>query len=131
MQTCSIKRNYSSNYAVILHKSSSRTKHNWHCIISFRLMLLSWMFISSYTNIYFFVKRIFSQMFIFQWIRYWNVDVFWLRKGLSIKHVHNWWGNGGPSKMRTAAYRGRRCQASCVRTHLHYLFSSFGCIFVL
>ena len=27
--------------------------------------------------------------------------------------------------MRKAAYRGRECHASCVRTHLHYLFSCF------
>ena len=36
MQHCSIKWNYSSNKArVFLYKSSSRTKHSWHCIIGF------------------------------------------------------------------------------------------------
>ena len=53
--------------------------------------------------------------------------VFWLRKGPSIKSVRNWKGGlgGVSSKMRKAAYRGRECHASCVRTHLHYLFSCF------
>ena len=51
--------------------------------------------------------------------------VFWLRKGPSIKYVRNWWGDGGSSIMRTAAYRERGCHASSVRTHLHYLSSCF------
>ena len=39
---------------VFLYKSSSRTKHYYWI---FLLMLLSWMFISFYTSIYFFVKK--------------------------------------------------------------------------
>ena len=37
-------------------------------------------------------------------------------------------GGGGRSVMRQAAYAaysGKGCHASCVRTHLHYLFSCF------
>ena len=52
--------------------------------------------------------------------------VSWLRKGSSIKYVHNWRGDkGGSDEMRTSAYRGRGCHGSCVRTHLHYAFSCF------
>ena len=40
----------------IFDKSSSRTKHNWHFINAW-LMLLSWMFISLYTSFIFFVKK--------------------------------------------------------------------------
>ena len=36
-----------------------------------------------------------------------SLYVFWLRKRPSIKYVRNWWGDGGSSKMRTTAYRGR------------------------
>ena len=66
MQTYSIKWNYSSNYAgVLLCKSSPCTKHKWHCTIRFLLILLPWMFISSYTTIYFFCKEFsFSNAYI-------------------------------------------------------------------
>ena len=37
-----------------------------------------------------------------------SVYVFWLRKGLSIKYVGNWWGDaGGSYKIRTFAYSGK------------------------
>ena len=39
-------------------------------LLKFWLMLLSWMFISYYSTIYFFVKNLFFRMFIFQWLRY-------------------------------------------------------------
>ena len=65
-------------------------------------------------------------MFTFQWIQYSNAFIcFLVGKGAIIKYVRNWWGDGGSSIMLTAAYRGRVCHASCVRTHLHYLFSCF------
>ena len=87
------------------------------------------MFISSYTTIYFFVKKIiFSNVYIsvnkiFECL----YILFWLRKGSSIKYVCNWQlvGSGESSKMRTAAYRERGCHALCVCSHLHYLFSCF------
>ena len=41
-------------------------------LLGFWLILLPWMFVSSYTTIYFFVK-VFFRMFIFQWIQYSNV----------------------------------------------------------
>ena len=49
----------------------------------------------------------------------------------SIKFVCNWSGDGGSSKIRSAAYRGSRFHDSCVRTHLHYLFSCFCQYFCL
>ena len=39
-------------------------------LLGFWLILLPWMFISSYTTIYFFCKEFFFRMFIFQCIRY-------------------------------------------------------------
>ena len=85
------------------------------------------MFIFS-KEIYFFECLYFSEYDIRM-----SLYVFWLRKGPSIKYVRNWWGDeewgggGGrrSSKTRRAAYRRRRCHVSCVRTHLHYLFSCF------
>ena len=70
-------------------------------------------------------------MLTFQWFRYTNVFLYFsVEKGSSIKYVCNWWGDGGHPKWRTAAYR-RRCHASFVRTHLHYLFSAFWQYFCL
>ena len=67
-----------------------------------------------FPNVYVSVNTIFERL-----------DVFWLRKGLWIKYVRNWWGNGGSSKMHTALYRGRGFHATCVRTQLHNLCSCF------
>ena len=64
-------------------------------LLNFWLMLLYWMFILSYATIYFFVKKLFFQMFIFQWIRYSSLYVFWLRKWQSIKYVQLGTGRGG------------------------------------
>ena len=50
---------------------------------------------------------------------------FWMRKSPLIKYVCNWWVNGESSKMRSAAYREKGSQVSCVRMHVHYLFSFF------
>ena len=61
MRTCGIKWNYSSNWTgVFLCKSSSRTKHNWYCIIGFLInaVILNYIFILHYH--YFFVKNFFS-----------------------------------------------------------------------
>ena len=70
-------------------------------------------------------------MLTFQWFRYTNVFLYFsVEKGSSIKYVCNWWGDGGHPTWRTAAYR-RRCHASFVRTHLHYLFSAFWQYFCL
>ena len=94
-------------------------------------MLLSWIFISTYTTIYFFVKiNLFFRMFMFQCVHYMNVAIcyFGWRSGLQliIYAIGNrlGWVTGSPKK-RTATYRDRCCHASCVRTHLHYLFLCF------
>ena len=76
------------------------------------------MFISSCTTIYFFECLYFSEYDIRM-----SLYVYWLKNGPSIEYVLV--GDGGSSKMRTAAYRRKGCQASCVRTHLHYPFSCF------
>ena len=110
MQTCNIKWNYSSNWiGVFLYKSSSRTKHNRYCIISFLFnpALLSVYFILYYDlffrkDIYFFECLYFSEYYIRM-----SLYDFWLRKGPLIKNVYNWWGMLGSSKRQAAAYRGR------------------------
>ena len=85
------------------------------------------MFLSSYTTIYIFRKEIcFFECFYFsEYDIRMSLYVFWLRKGPSIKYLCNFWGMGCHSKLRTAAWRGDECHASCVRTHLHYLFYCF------
>ena len=80
------------------------------------------MFLSSYTIIFFVKKLIFSNVYFTEYdIRMFLC--FQLRKAPSITYVRNW--QGMSSKMRTTVYRGKGCHASCVRTHLHYLFSYF------
>ena len=56
--------------------------------------------------------------------------VFWLSNRPSIKHLCNW-GNGGEvhPKCVQVRKRGEVYHASCVRTHLRYLFSCF-CLMV-
>ena len=86
------------------------------------------MFILSYAMILFIFHK---EIYFFECLYFSKYDirmylyVFWLRKGKSVKCVGNWWGVWGSSKMRKAAYRERECDASCVRTHLHYSFSCF------
>ena len=65
-------------------------------LLGFWLTLFSWIFIASYTPIYFFVhKLIFLNVYKYSSeydIRV-SVDVFWLRKGPSLKYMRNCWGN--------------------------------------
>ena len=70
-------------------------------LLDFSLMLLSWMFqifISSDTNIYFFIKNLFFRMLIFQWTRHSNVFICYF--GSERDHqlrpyaTSNWWGWG-------------------------------------
>ena len=67
-------------------------------LFGFWLILVPWIFISSYTTIYFFVKNIFLECLYFSKcdIRIFLL-VFWLRNWPSIKYVRNWW-NGGRVK---------------------------------
>ena len=60
-------------------------------LLDFWLMLLSWMFTSSYTIIYFLVKKkfIFSNVYISVNMIFECLYIFWLRKGPSIKLVYN------------------------------------------
>ena len=94
--------------------------------MGFWLMLLFLIFISSYTTIYFSKENYFLECLYFsEYDIRMPLYVFWLRKELSVKYIHNWLVDEGSSKMRTAAYKGRGCHALCVRTHLHYLFPCF------
>ena len=89
-------------------------------LLGFSLILLPGMFISYYTIIYFFVNNFFFECLYFS-----EYDIrmflfaFWLRNRPSIKYVRNQGNGGGHPK------GGERYHASCVRTHLHYLFSCF------
>ena len=87
-------------------------------LLNLWLMLLFWMFISSYTTIYFFVRKFIFRMFI------------------SVKKIFNcfymifgWERDHQLSTYATVVGRwGARkgeCHASRVRMHLHYLFSCF------
>ena len=78
-------------------------------LLNFWLMLLSWMFTSSYTiyiYIYFFFLK---EIYFFEWLNFSEYDIwmsFWLRKGPSIKYVRKWWGMGRHPKcvqLRTRA----------------------------
>ena len=69
-------------------------------------MLLSWMFISSYITIYFFVKKfIFFNVYFSEYDIPMSLYVFLVEK-VTINQVHTQLvGDGGCSKMRTAVYR--------------------------
>ena len=85
------------------------------------------MFISLYTTIYFFVKKLtFSNIYIsvntiFEYLYMFSS---WER-GHQLSMYATVGGMVGSSKMHTAAYRGRVCYASCVPKHLHYLLPCF------
>ena len=76
-------------------------------LLGFWLILLPWMFILSYTTIYFFVRN-----FLFEFLYFSEYDipmflfVYWLRNRLSIKYLRNWGNGEGSSRMCTDAYRG-------------------------
>ena len=95
-------------------------------LLGFSLILLPGMFISYCTIIYFFVYiYIYIYIYIFECLYFSEYDipmflfVFWLRNRPSIKYVRRQGNGGGHPK------GGERYHASCVRTHLHYLFSCF------
>ena len=84
------------------------------------------MFISSYTTTYFFVKN-----FFFEYIYFSEYDirmflfVFWFSNRPSIKYIRNWENRGGVNQNVYRCAQGEGYHASCLRTHLHYLFSCF------
>ena len=82
-------------------------------------MLLSWMFISSYTTIWFFsVNTIFEYLY----------KILWLRSGPSITYATEGSMDGeGLIQNVHSCVKGEEVS----RTHLHHLFSLFGSIFVL
>ena len=75
------------------------------------------MFILSYINIYFFVKKIiFSKVYISVYTIFEFLYVFFgWKRGHQLSTCEAGRGMGGSSKMRG---RGRECHASCVCTHL-------------
>ena len=127
MQTYSIKWNYSGNLAgVFVYKSSPRKKQNWRITVGFLInaAFLNVYFILEYNL--FFRKDFQFRIMIFHWIRYSNVFfVFWLWGKPSIMYLHKWGNEGGSSKIVLVHTGGEGYYASCVRTHLHYLFSYF------
>ena len=95
-------------------------------LLGFWLILLPGMFISSYTTIYFFVKNFFFECLYFSEydIRMF-LFVFWLRNRPFIKYVRNLGNGEGHPKCVQVCTGWEEYHASCVRTHLHYLFSFF------
>ena len=77
-------------------------------LLGFWLILFPWMFILSYTTIYFFVKNF---LFDFSYFSEYYVPkflfVFWLRNRPSIKYLRNWGNRGGSSRTCTDKYRRR------------------------
>ena len=87
------------------------------------------MFILSKPIIYFFVKKLFFRMFIFQWTQNSNLFICyfgWERDHqLSTYTRIKWWAMGGLPKVRAAVYKKRRYYASHLRTHSYHLFACF------
>ena len=83
--------------------------------------LLNVYFILHYHSIYFFIKKfIFSNVYISANTIFECIFMFFgWERGHQLREI------GWSSKMREAAYRRKDCHASCVRTHVHYLFSCF------
>ena len=99
-------------------------------LLGFWLILLPWMFISSYITIYFFVKNAFS----FECLYFSKYDIrMFLSFSCEIGHPLGMYITRGMEgshpecvQVRTG---GEGYHASCVRKHLHYLFSCF-CLMV-
>ena len=92
-------------------------------LLDFWLILLAWMFISSYNNIYFFVKKfIFPNVYIsLSTIFEYLYMFFGWERGHQLS-TYATVGGWGSFQMQTTAYRGKGCHASCVRKHVHSLF---------
>ena len=128
MQTYSIKWNCSGNLAgVFVCKSSPRKRHNWRSAVGFLIN-------AAFLNVYFileyhlFFRKDFQfRIIIFHWIRYSNV--FFLFFGWEVSHplcTYTTEGMKGVHPKYVLVHTGGEgYYASCVRTHLHYLFSSF------
>ena len=88
-------------------------------LLDFWLMLLSWMFISSCTTIYFFVNKFFfSNVYI-------SVNtIFENGHQLSTSATSRRDGEDHPICVN-CVYGGGGCHVSCVRTHLYYLVLCF------
>ena len=85
-------------------------------LLGLLLILLPWLFISSYTTIYFIVKNFFSNFYIsVNTIFKCSYLFFWMRNRPSIQYVCNWDNGGGSSKMRTGVYLGRGVENSVIR----------------
>ena len=130
MQKVSRFRSAISNETILvtsLCKRCSLIKHNWHCIIEFWLILLSWMFISSYTTFCFFVKK-----FIF-WNVYNSVNIifeclymfFVWEMAHQLSTCASDGGMRSSSKMPTIVYKGTWCHTSFICKHLLYILSCF------
>ena len=99
-------------------------------LLGFWLILLPWMFILSYTTIYFLVNIFFSNVYI-------SVNTIfecsYLFFGGEIGHPFNMYATGGmkggQQKCVQVRIRGEGYQVLFVRTHLHYHFSCF-CLIV-
>ena len=98
-------------------------------LLGFSLILLREMFISYYTIIYFLVNNFFSNVYI-------SVNTIfecsYLSFGWEIGHplsmcVTRGMERGHPKRLQIGT-RGEGYHASCVRTHLHHLFSRFSLI---
>ena len=106
-------------------------------LLGLSLILLPWMFISSYTTIVYFIlhyylffrKEFLSNVYISVNTIFKCYLSFCLRNKPSIKYVRNWGNGGGSSKMWIGAYKGRGVSRLMWRTHWHYLFSCF-CLMV-
>ena len=87
-------------------------------------MLLSLMYISFYTTIYFFIKNfIFSNVLHFsEYDMRMSLYFFLVEKGPSINYVCNWWEDAGIIYL---PYRESCHHTSCIRTQLHNTFPRF------
>ena len=112
---------------VFFYKSSSLRSITDMILLGFWLILHPGMFISPYTTIYFFEKKIFfsnvyisvNTIFEYSYLYFcWEIDhpvSMYVTKGMERGHPNC-------VQVRTG---GEGYHASCARTHLHYLFSCF------
>ena len=89
--------------------------------------LLNVYFILDYHSIYVLIKKI----YFFKCLYFSKYDIrmylyaFWLERGHHLSAYATGGEIGGGGGVSKAAYRGRKCHATCVHTHLNYLFSCF------
>ena len=127
--------NLATRQEFYLTKATTVQSINGIILLDFSLILLSWMFISCYTTIYFFIKEfIFFNVYvpvntIFECL---DISFGWDRGNQLSTYAAGWGMGGHPKAVQLCTGGGDITPHVYVRTYTYaHFFSCFGSIFVL